>query len=238
MLTVDFCRVFQSQLHFSFFGIPDPFFVEIWKVQLTMENILSNKTASADFGFVSMMLTTVFFLFDKPIFIFSKLDIFFCPKKQKRNTVFTTKNRFFDCEHDAQKQFLKFSICDWKFFYPKSKFRFFKTVFWREMETGKILPVGGFWSDCKNSCNFEKNRKIFPYWEKMETAKIANIFFGKYGCIFAVLMKKIKISLLAWREMETLETDLLAKNCYHKMLLCTIFWSSFEQYAKGAKKDC
>jgi len=57
----------------------------------------------------------------------------------------------------------------------------------------------------------------------METAKIAKFFSKKYGCIFAVLTKKIKISLLAWREMETLETDLLAKNCYHKMQLCTFF---------------
>ena len=144
MLTVNFCRVFHSQFLFPFFGIPDSFFDEIWKKKLTVENILSNKSSSAHFWFVSMMLTTVFSLFDKPIFIFSKLDIFFCPKKQKRNTVFTTKNWFFGCEHNAQKQFFRFSICDWKFFQQKSKFRFFQTVFWREMETAEILPIGGF----------------------------------------------------------------------------------------------
>jgi len=57
----------------------------------------------------------------------------------------------------------------------------------------------------------------------METAKIANIFSYKYGCILTVIMKNKNIGLLAWREMETLETNLLAKKCYHKMLLCTIF---------------
>ena len=33
--------VIHSQFLFSFFGIPDSFFVEIWKVQLTMDNKLA-----------------------------------------------------------------------------------------------------------------------------------------------------------------------------------------------------
>jgi len=183
MLTVDFCNVIHSQFLFSFFGIPDPFFVEIWKVQLTMDNILSNKTASADFGFVSMMLTTVFFLFDKPIFIFSKLDIFFCPKKQKRNTVFTTKNRFFDCEHDAQKQFLKISICDWKFFCPKSKFRFFKQRFGEKWKPAKFCPSADFGRTAKSAVISKKVEK-FALTEKKWKPQKSPSFFRKNMAAF------------------------------------------------------
>ena len=57
----------------------------------------------------------------------------------------------------------------------------------------------------------------------METAKIAKKNGQKTNSILTVIMENKKIGLLAWREMETLETGLLAKNCYHKMLLYTFF---------------
>jgi len=112
MLTVDFCRVFQSQLHFSFFvfaTLSSSKFEKrnwLWK---TKTKILPSQTGKIKNAFVSIMLRSTFLRFEKVFLVFKGCSTKFRKKSIKKEYKFV-KNEKNRCEHDAHNAIPKKSI--------------------------------------------------------------------------------------------------------------------------------